>query len=192
MVRNIVLLLMGISLVAGCYTMVKHPVIQDQEDPDLHYNVYFSNDCSSCHSVPLARSRPNLNYINNSPRWSFFYQHPWWQREVFYQYGDAYPDSGDTNGGLPNTSARPRFPGANSGNGTTPPGSISSPSGGTTNTTRISGAKNTTKTGGNNTGSTSGRRGQTVTGSGSSGGSRSSGDQKNTDDENKKRPNRRN
>lgn len=183
---------MGISLIAGCYTMVKHPVIQEKQDNDLVYNIYFTDDCASCHSVPAVSLRPNLNYINNSPRWNFFYEHPWWQQDIFYGSNPVSPDSGGANGGLPTTSARPRFPGSAGGPNDPPQTNIGTSSGGSSST-RISGARNssqTTTTTSTDSESSSGRKSQEGSSSRTSGGSRSSDNKPDTTD-NKDKPKHR-
>jgi hypothetical protein len=110
-------ILLSFILMAGCYTIIKHPAVSDQEDGDYQYPVYFSDDCSSCHSdnQPLLMTPeshlPHLNYIYSNDRWYQYYESPWWSRDIFYQSGN-YQENNEENGALPTTSARRRFPGA--------------------------------------------------------------------------------
>jgi hypothetical protein len=138
MIKIIVIFLSSVVFITGCFTIIKHPVIHDEDNPDLSYNIYFSDDCNSCHSSALQNNTPNLDYINSSPRWNYFYEFPWWQRHQFYTSPSVSQDSSG-NGGLPTTSARPRFPGRGSSGQTGMPGSVSNPSSGSGNTPRITG-----------------------------------------------------
>ncbi len=140
MIKGLVIFLCSIVLVTGCYTIVKHPVIIDEENPDLSYNIYFSDDCMSCHSSPNLSIFPNLDYINSSSRWSYFYEYPWWHRDAFYTSEVGGQDNGSSSTPLPTTSARPRFPGSVSSQQTGTPGTISSqPSSPGSNTRVVSG-----------------------------------------------------
>jgi hypothetical protein len=136
MIKIIVIFLSSLVFITGCFTIIKHPVIHDQENPDLSYNIYFSDDCSSCHSSAPHNNIPNLDYINSSSRWNYFYEFPWWQRHQFYASPSANQDSSG-NGGLPTTSARPRFPGQGNSQRTGMPGSVSNPPSGSGNTPRV-------------------------------------------------------
>jgi hypothetical protein len=106
-------------LSTGCYTVIKHPGVVDAENAEFSHEIYFSDDCSSCHQenvdnfVYQKNYSPHLNYIQNNDRWHHYYQTPWWYRDIFY----TLPRMNNTPAGnnyLPTTSSRRRFPGANS------------------------------------------------------------------------------
>lgn len=128
----------------GCYTVIKHPAVSDTENSEFSHEVYFADDCSQCHQgvandfLPQNNYvNPGLNYIENNSRWNYFYDSPWWYRDMFYalpRTGNA--DSGD--GTLPTTSARSRFPGTNGSAGN---GSATRISSGSSGGTRIVGSK---------------------------------------------------
>ena len=111
----------------GCYTVIKHPKVIDAENPKFEHPVYFTDDCGSCHQnkavsfAPMQQPYlPRLNYIHENERWSYFYESPWWNRDIFYQTSGGNYSSGAGNSPLPTTSARSRNPGVS--------GSASAPS----------------------------------------------------------------
>ncbi|GAB4380519.1 MAG: hypothetical protein Kow0042_30650 [Calditrichia bacterium] len=130
----------------GCYTVIKHPAIMDEENPQYVRQIYFSNDCMSCHQEPDIilwgnphPYLPRLNYINENERWDYYYHHPWWYRDMFYQGGGMSGNS--SSDPLPTTSARNRFPGSSNVSGGTPPASSTSiTGGGSSGGTRITGS----------------------------------------------------
>ncbi len=106
----------------GCYTVIQHPTVADEENPQYHRQIDFAQDCASCHSgegMALRDSQqpylPRLNYIYGNDRWSTFYESPWWYRGMFYSSSTQGVSTGEENGPLPTTSARRRFPGINAG-----------------------------------------------------------------------------
>lgn len=114
----------------GCYTVLKHPPVQDPENPEYSYLIDYSDNCADCHAnrAPImspARQTlllPRTNYIYENQRWEYFYQFPWWTRPMFS--GAATAGSGGSGSqALPTTSARRRFPGAG-GSGSPPSGGI--------------------------------------------------------------------
>ena len=142
-----------VILFAGCYTIMKHPDIVDEQNPKFHKEIYFNDDCSSCHqqqSNNLAGISqpylPRLNYIHQNTRWSYFYELPWWNRAMFSTYKSSGGSGPAGSTVLPTTSARSRFPGATSGGSGASTTSITgSSSGGTRVTgTGSSSATNTT------------------------------------------------
>lgn len=128
-----------VIFLAGCYTIMKHPEIVDEQNPKFHKEIYFTDDCSSCHrqeSNILAQVKqpylPRLNYIHQNARWSYFYESPWWNRAMFSTYGSNNGSGSANSSLLPTTSARSRFPGAtNGGSGASTTRITGSGSGGT-------------------------------------------------------------
>jgi hypothetical protein len=114
---KIYLVFLSFVIMAGCYTVIKHPAVSDSDNASFQHPVYFSDDCNSCHTTdqPLLMTPqeeiPRLNYIYNNDRWYYYYESPWWSRDIFYQSG-GYPVNSGDNSTLPTTSARRRFPGA--------------------------------------------------------------------------------
>ncbi len=179
-------------IISGCYTVIKHPAVVEEENPEFSHAVYFNDDCASCHDANqmALNSRdeqplPRLNYIQGNDRWNYYYSSPWWLNDRFY-HGSGSP-AGASSGGnapLPTTSARPRFPG-NSGSSANMP-----------STTRISGGSSSgsssNRVTGNNTpgDSSSGPavRGQS---SGSSGARKATRGSGNSDSKSSKKVNRR-
>jgi hypothetical protein len=121
----------------GCYTVIKHPAITDSSNPEFGHGVYYTDNCQDCHgnseislNVNDTPNLPRLNYIHRNERWSYYYDAAWWQRDMF-TYNPLSPSQNSGNGPLPTTSARSRFPGANSGgSNAASPTSISGGSGG--------------------------------------------------------------
>ncbi len=139
----------------GCYTVIRHPLVVDRDNPQFKHQVYFSDDCQRCHGPGFDmvvsgtnRYLPRMDYINNNERWSYFYTSPWWMREMFLTPPPALPTGKSSS--LSTSSARSRFPGANSGSTTFSPGS----------STRIAGGGNSGST---VTRSTTGTKTQTAT-----------------------------
>lgn len=131
-------------IMVGCYTVIKHPPISETGKSNFQHHIYFSDDCGSCHKVANQpfnltprEQLPRLNYIYSNDRWYYYYESPWWSRDVFYQTGN-YPENSTGNSTLPTTSARRRFPGAGGNNQYVPSNPVSS--GGTVqgSSTRIS------------------------------------------------------
>jgi len=119
MSKGLALFLVFFFAITGCYTVIKHPGVEDAEHSQYNRQVYFSDNCMDCHqndpgvAVPVNHPYlPRLNYIQKSERWNYFYQNPWWYRDIFYS---TSPGGGNNNSGsssnLPTTSARSRFPG---------------------------------------------------------------------------------
>lgn len=142
-VSSFILLL--IVLLAGCYTVIKHPPIQNNENPSFTHEVYLTDDCMSCHqnqSITFNQMRkpfsPQLDYIRSNHRWSYFYESPWWNREIFSSHAPV-SGSGNTSPLLPTTSARNRFPGSG---GSSSGASTTSITGGGSSGTHITGQGN--------------------------------------------------
>ncbi len=117
--------LMGLVIVlSGCYTVIKHPKVKKTQDSKFSHEVYFTDNCVSCHGNTVAELHPaskpylpRLDYIRENNRWNYFYQYPWWYRSMFSQYSGAANAGDQGDDFLPTTSSRPRFPGSgNSGN----------------------------------------------------------------------------
>jgi hypothetical protein len=112
------------ALSTGCYTVIKHPEVVDAENAEFSHEIYFSDDCGSCHQEKINNFAldnnysPRLNYIQNNDRWHYYYQSPWWYRDIFLPLPRTNNSSPENNY-LPTTSSRKRFPGANNdvGNG---------------------------------------------------------------------------
>ncbi len=122
MYRRILIVIVAFLIFTGCYTVIKHPEIANPQNPQHKYQVYFADDCNSCHNIATEHlsystspNVPRLNYILNNPRWNYFYEAPWWYRDIFYRL-PMEQNTDFQNDLLPTTSARRRFPGANSGN----------------------------------------------------------------------------
>ncbi len=159
MVRTFLMSMVSLFLLVSCYTMIKHPQVVYEDDPQYEYQIYYSDDCNSCHqpgsdlALSVPNNLPRLNYIYGNQRWDYFYEHPWWQTPYFSDAPSGQASSGSSDNGLPTSSVRSRFPGAGSS------GTGAAYNGGTT--TRITGGGSsgtTVRHGGSeqNTGSTSG------------------------------------
>ncbi|MFZ0390637.1 MAG: hypothetical protein WAN36_09260 [Calditrichia bacterium] len=148
--RTLIIFISLLFLSTGCYTIIKHPEIVDNEVPEFSHDVFVTDDCSSCHSTGAAgyyvdaprAYAPRLNYIHRNARWSDFYETPWWQRQMFSGYSSGNAGSSSSGNALPTTSARPRYPGANSGSAT-PPASRVVGGGGGGSSTRVTGSSGT-------------------------------------------------
>ena len=141
-------------IMAGCYTVIKHPAVSDSDNASFQHPVYFSDDCNSCHSAELPllmtpqQELPRLNYIYNNDRWYDYYESPWWSRDMFYESG-GYSTNPDENTTLPTTSARRRFPGAGGNEQSVPNNAVGSAGVSTGSSTRISSGDSTSASGNN-------------------------------------------
>lgn len=136
---------------SGCYTVIKHPVVVDRNNPQFKHQVYFSDDCQSCHGPDADRFAlgdnkylPRIDYINNNARWSYFYSSPWWMREMFLTPPPSAPQGKSSS--LSSSSARNRFPGASSGSSTISSGSTTRIAGGGNSGSTVTRSKTGTKT----------------------------------------------
>ncbi len=122
MSKGLALFFVFFLAITGCYTVIKHPPVRDAEHSQYDRQVYFSDNCMDCHqndpgvAIPLNHPYlPRLNYIRENDRWSYFYQSPWWYRDIFYGTSSGGNVTGtDSSGYLPTTSARSRFTGTGS------------------------------------------------------------------------------
>lgn len=123
--RSIYLVFILFILSSGCYTVLKHPeIVSDKSSPDYRQQVYYTDDCSSCHNKRspdlrnwFASEYPQPDYINNHSRWNFYYHSPWWHRDIFNKSRFINKKT-ESNNPLPTTSSRNRFPGAGESNTT--------------------------------------------------------------------------
>ncbi len=119
LMRSINLVFIILILSSGCYTVLKHPkIVSDESSQDYRQQVYYTDDCSSCHNKRSSALRnwfaseyPQPDYINNQSRWNFYYHSPWWHRDIFSK-SRLINKKTESNNPLPTTSSRNRFPGA--------------------------------------------------------------------------------
>ena len=82
-VLGILLLAMGIFS-WGCYTILTHPTVAEEEGKATsHQGEYYREHCTDCHAE--YHNYPYGFYYNyypdyywNSPRWGYYYIYPWW------------------------------------------------------------------------------------------------------------------
>jgi hypothetical protein len=85
------LLAVGSSI--GCYTLLKHPRVQTEDEVASPYEperVSFADNCTSCHnaaSLAYHQRAVPLPAQFVSPRWDYYYDYPWWI--PYYAAGDA-------------------------------------------------------------------------------------------------------
>lgn len=82
--------------VAGCYTLLKHPSVADEERPadTAHAEaVTYADDCGSCHASPSYAAVHDYAspYRSSYDRWYYYYEYPWWVR----YYAPASGDGGE-------------------------------------------------------------------------------------------------
>lgn len=148
--RSIYLVFLLFILSSGCYTILKHPeIVSDKSSPDYRQQVYYTDDCLSCHNKRSSALRnwfaseySQPDYINNQSRWNFYYHSPWWHRDIFYKsrFKDKKTES---NNPLPTTSSRNRFPGAGESSTNTTNSNPTRISSGSTSSTPITTGKTT-------------------------------------------------
>ncbi len=121
-----------VFLFSSCYTVINHPRVQDPDNPQYSHAVYFTDDCSRCHTntehfnIPVAtRNRlPRVDYISQNERWNYFYEFPWWYRPLFVGTNGGMVADSSGNQPLPTVSARRRFPGAGGNSPSLPSGTV--------------------------------------------------------------------
>ncbi len=65
-----------LSLGSGCYTVLRHPAVDDAEAP---VELGVTEDCRACHTGGVG----NLvawSPMPCAPQWQTFYEQPWWER----------------------------------------------------------------------------------------------------------------
>ena len=191
MVKKYMIILFLFFTFVGCYTIMKHPEVEYEDNPDFVHVIYFTDNCMDCHTqqdmalAPMQRPYlPRLDYIHRNERWSYYYEYPWWNREYFSGYAGGGTASSQNGGALPTTSSRGRFPGAGSGGINTSPGSVSS---GGASGTSITGSGSST--GGSSQGTV--RQGSSSNDSGARSAIRGSGSNSNTKSSDRKTVKRR-
>jgi hypothetical protein len=68
----------AVSWVSGCYTVLQHPRVEEQED-DLETISAFAavEDCRACHGAAWS---PWSDPLPCPPPWYAWYREPWWKR----------------------------------------------------------------------------------------------------------------
>ncbi|KAA3620395.1 MAG: hypothetical protein DWQ05_00180 [Calditrichaeota bacterium] len=135
--KTFFILLIASLFFSGCYTLLKHPTLnndrQQRTDFDDIESVQFRSDCIECHSSSADYYNKTLPYGhyygNKSDRWLFYYDSPWWVQPFYYggsapaaSEGAANPRKfgrrGATNPDAPATVNTPAAPAPNSSSGT--------------------------------------------------------------------------
>lgn len=70
---------------AGCYTLLKHPRLSDEERSTYEESavaVNYADDCGSCHESPAYTTVHGYGSPHRSSydRWRHYYEDPWWVR----------------------------------------------------------------------------------------------------------------
>ncbi len=74
----------------SCYTMLKHPNIENSASHYEFSDVQVADDCSSCHSASAYSYSPVLPKGSvNDPNWLFFSQSAWWRDQAVSQNFDS-------------------------------------------------------------------------------------------------------
>ncbi|MBD3336386.1 MAG: hypothetical protein GF355_12805 [Candidatus Eisenbacteria bacterium] len=93
------LVLLAVSLLAGCYTVLRHPRVET----DVHDGAW---ECASCHAdAELYHFRDSFydyggTYGYGVTPWYGYYAAPWWYDNYWYYphddyEGEPYPSTGD-------------------------------------------------------------------------------------------------
>ena len=75
---GIITLIVGLSMV-GCYTIIKHPVVEEEE----YSAAYYHRHCVDCHEDYVEYPYGYYygyypDYYWDYPRWGKYYAYPWW------------------------------------------------------------------------------------------------------------------
>jgi len=82
--KTIIILMLFLILISGCYTMIDHPEVEvyyERENGEEYltedYDVFVDEDCSSCHEafLPQTHFSPLLPAHNTYSNWNNL---PWW------------------------------------------------------------------------------------------------------------------
>ena len=100
--KNIILSLMFLLMISGCYTLIDHPDIEvyyerenGEEFLTENYDVFVDEDCSTCHDEFLAQKHfsPLIPAHNTNLDWNTL---PWWQdtKYLLFVSGNDSSESG--------------------------------------------------------------------------------------------------
>jgi hypothetical protein len=93
------LALAAATMLAGCYTVLRHPRTDLTEDPHASYQ-----DCASCHSQGFAEPLYGNPYAYGGEVWWGYYGCPWWIEDCGAAFatggGDGTAAEGRSTGGL--------------------------------------------------------------------------------------------
>ncbi len=97
----IVVALAAVMAFAGCYTLLKHPRVQNESSALFEGNhaaeVLPSDDCLQCHDQSHSYYNPTLPYgtyyQGRSRDWLFYYDTPWWAEPYYYGGAIAQRDT---------------------------------------------------------------------------------------------------
>ncbi len=101
--KGVAVLALGFSLLfAGCYTLLKHPRVQNEDSAvfaDSHdaQGVLPSDDCMRCHDAARSYYNETLPYgtyyRGRSRSWLYYYDTPWWSDPYYYGGAQMQADS---------------------------------------------------------------------------------------------------
>jgi hypothetical protein len=98
--RRVLWIAFLVCAASGCYTVLRHPRVEDDDSTSAFAAVAAVDDCRACHTG--GAWDPWFEPIPCPPAWTAYYREPWWTRAQ----GRAHPQGG----GLTNDRPRPPVP----------------------------------------------------------------------------------
>ncbi len=100
----IITAIFSLILMTGCYTLLKHPTLQNDSRQSNSFGevepVQYRSDCIQCHVSSEDYYNSTLSYGHyyqqSSDRWLFYYDSPWWVQPFYYGGSSATEGSGQT------------------------------------------------------------------------------------------------